>query len=714
MSASTSSEDPHLWLEEVTGESALAWVHERNARAEQRFFTPEFHTLKDRLRENLDAEGRIPQVVRRGEHLYNFWTDDQHPQGIWRRTTLESYRSPEPEWEVLLDLDELSAQEGVTWVWHGAQLLRPQQEGQPWRHALIDLSPGGSDADVTREFDLLTGSFVPESEGGFHRPESKGTLSWVDEDTVYLSHSLEGNATTSGYPRSAFRWRRGTPMEQAEQVISVEEDDLSVGVGYSDTPGFERHVAVRALGFFSSETYVLHQEEWAEVQVPDDVRVTFHRDLVLLNPRTDFTHRGHQIAAGSLVVGSVEEELAGTGELSVLFRPTETSSLTSVTATQNMIVLTVMEHVLERVEAFWRQDGQWRSAAVLTGLTGSLKVAAVDAEESDELWVTCEDWLSPRTLHLADLAPVLSGESEEIEQLKQEPALFDAAGLSVQQHFARSQDGTQVPYFLVGPQEILEDPAGPPRPTLLNGYGGFQVSWTPLYNHIAGTSWLEQGNVYAVANIRGGGEYGPGWHQTALKQNRHRAYEDFSAVARDLVARGVTTAEQLACQGGSNGGLLTGNMLTQYPQLFGAVVIQVPLLDMRRFAQLLAGASWRAEYGDPETSDWEFIRTFSPYHLLDPDADYPPVLLTTSTRDDRVHPGHARKMAAALEELGADVTYWENTEGGHGGAANPEQKATMTSLMYTFLRERLGEGTRAAAGSPAAAGSLGAEQSPGS
>lgn len=707
MSAPTPSHDPHLWLEDVTGEAALDWVHERNARAEQRLFTPEFHALKGRLRENFDAEGRIPQVVRRGEHLYNFWTDDQHPHGVWRRTTWASYRSPHPEWEVLLDLDALSVEEGITWVWHGAQLLRPQQEGASWRHALIDLSPGGSDADVTREFDLVTRSFVPESEGGFHRPESKGTLSWIDDQTVYLSHSLSGSETTSGYPRTAFRWRRGTPLEQAQEVLSVDSDDLSVGVGYSDTPGHERHTGRRALGFFSSETYVLDQQEWIRVQVPEDVRVSFHRDLILLNPRTDFSHRDQGFVAGSLIVGSAAEELRGQGERSVLFHPTETSSLTSVTATKNLIVLTIMEHVVERVEAYWREDGRWRSVAVLTGLTGSLTVAAVDAEENDELWVTCEDWLTPRTLHIADLSPVLSGEGEELEQLKQEPQLFDSTGLSVQQHFARSQDGTSVPYFLVGPEEVLQDPAGPPRPALLNGYGGFHVSSTPLYNHVVGTSWLEQGHLYAVANIRGGGEYGPQWHQAALRQNRHRAYEDFAAVARDLVDRGVTTQAQLACQGGSNGGLLTGNMLTQYPELFGAVVIQVPLLDMRRFAQLLAGASWRAEYGDPETSDWEFIRSFSPYHLLDPDADYPPVLLTTSTRDDRVHPGHARKMAAALEELGAGVTYWENTEGGHGGAANPDQKATMTSLMHTFLRETLGRG------SGAAAESHGGEQSPG-
>lgn len=716
--------DPHLWLEEVTGEQALAWVRERNARAEDRIQDEAFDPLRTQLREILDASDRIPGVTKRGEHLYNFWTDAEHPQGIWRRTTEESYRSESPEWEILLDLDALSAEEGVTWVWHGAEVLRPREatpdtptpsnadtaaDAAPWRHTLISLSPGGSDADATREFDLLTRRFIPESEGGFHRPQGKGGLSWIDSETVYLTHDDGADAvTSSGYPRVARRWRRGTALTEAEPVISVEADHMSAVAGYDSTPGYERHIGVRLLGFYDRETYLIDPdapETMTRVEVPTDVSVGFHRDLILLRPRTDFTHHGVDYRGGSLIVGDAEKFMAGAPELRVLFEPTEAAALLGVALTRESILVTIMEDVVHRVEAHWREAGQWRACAAFGELHGSLGVAAVDEEDSEEVWVTSTDWITPTSLHRGTLQGLRSGAPASLELLKQAPERFDSEGLAWVQSFATSEDGTRVPYFLIGRAEAVQAAeaadsesvpgatqiAGPePHPTILYGYGGFQISQTPSYLGLAGKAWLEAGGVFAVANIRGGGEYGPGWHQAALKQNRHRAYEDFAAVARDLVSTGVTTVEKLACRGGSNGGLLTGNMLTQYPELFGAVVIQVPLLDMRRFAQLLAGASWRAEYGDPETADWEFIQDFSPYHLVGGGVDYPPVLLTTSTRDDRVHPGHARKMTAALEELGADVTYWENTEGGHGGAANPEQQARMNALIYRWLWQQLG------------------------
>ncbi|GAA1136263.1 prolyl oligopeptidase family serine peptidase [Nesterenkonia lutea] len=724
--------DPHLWLEEVDGEPALEWVHERNARAEERIKDAGFEPLRTQLREILDASDRIPGVTKRGEHLYNFWTDAEHPQGLWRRTTEDSYRSESPEWEILLDLDALSADEGVTWVWHGAEVLRPHgqqtspgqtspdqastgqtspgdDDGAQWRHALVSLSPGGSDADVTREFDLATRRFVAEEDGGFHLPQGKGGLSWIDLDTVYMTHDAgEDAVTSSGYPRVARRWRRGTPLAEAQAVLSVEQDHMTAVVGYDSTPGFERHFGVKLLGFYDRETYLLDpeaQDTLTRVEVPTDVSVGFHRDLIVLRPRTDFTHHGVDYRGGSLIVGDAESFLAGEPELTVLFEPTESAALLNVAVTREMFVLTLLEDVIHRVQAHWRDAGQWREAAVFDELGGSLSVGAVDAEESDEVWLTSNDWVTPTSLYRGDLAALRAGEQPSLELLKQAPERFEADGLASVQSFATSADGTRIPYFLIGRAEAVqaaETPAqekvrgaaqiaGPePHPTILYGYGGFQISQTPSYLGLAGKAWLEDGGVFAVANIRGGGEYGPGWHQAALKENRNRANEDFAAVARDLVSSGVTTVEKLACRGGSNGGLLTGNMLTQYPELFGAVVIQVPLLDMRRFAQLLAGASWRAEYGDPETQDWKFMQDFSPYHLLTEGVDYPPVLLTTSTRDDRVHPGHARKMTAALEQLGADVTYWENTEGGHGGAANPEQQATMNALIYRWLWQQLG------------------------
>ncbi|WP_120006191.1 prolyl oligopeptidase family serine peptidase [Nesterenkonia muleiensis] len=694
--------DPFQWLEDVEGGEALTWVEQRNRVAEATLQDEEFGPLRDSLREILDASDRIPPVTKRGDWLYNFWTDAEHPQGIWRRTTLESYKSEDPEWEILLDLDELSETEGTTWVWHGASVLRPEQASEEipgYSRVLIDLSPGGSDADVTREFDLNTRCFIDPEGGGFYRPQGKGGLGWIDAETVYASTDQavvteDTPVTTSGYPRIARLWRRGTPLIEAEPIISVAEDDMLASAGYDSTPGYERHLATRVLGFYDAETYLITYDDAGEptltlIDVPTDVRVGFHRDLIFFAPRTEVTIRGVVLPGGSLYIADAEEFLHGDPELTALFTPTDSTSLQGITATRNLFALTVMDHVVEHVEAHWRDgEGAWRSQRVLTEITGSLSVGAYDSRESDQIWITANDFLTPASKYLGSLAPVIDGEPESYDLIKRAPERFSAAGLSAVQRFATSEDGTGVPYFLIGPERVLNGPET--APTVLYGYGGFEISQKPGYLPLVGKAWLEPGGVFALANIRGGGEYGPRWHQAALRQNRHLAYQDFAAVAKDLVASEVTTTAQLACRGGSNGGLLTGNMLTQYPDLFGAVVIQVPLLDMKRYAQLLAGASWRAEYGDPETEDWDYIRRYSPYHLLSNGAQYPPVLLTTSTKDDRVHPGHARKMTAALESLGADVTYWENTQGGHGGAANPQQQATMNALIYRFLGQRLG------------------------
>ncbi|WP_033420613.1 prolyl oligopeptidase family serine peptidase [Nesterenkonia alba] len=697
------TEDPHLWLEEVTGQAALGWVAEQNERTERELQDGLFDEIKSELQTVLEATDRIPMVTKKGDYLYNLWTDAEHPQGLWRRTTFDSYRSEEPEWDVLLDLDALSEQEGITWVWHGADFLRPP-EGEPHTRVLVNLSPGGSDADVTREFDLTTRQFIPEEDGGFYKPEGKGGLNWIDADTVTLSHDFgEDEVTTSGYSRVGYIWKRGTPLTEATPVVSVGADDMAARLRFDDTPGYERLVAVKSTGFYSHEVYVVNPEaaegaapQLTPVPVPDDARPGFHQDLILINPRTDFELGGTTYTAGSLLVADAQKLLAGaTGDeagVEVLFEPTSTTSLQGITTTQNTLVLTVMEDVQYKVQAHWRADGTWKSAPVFTEITGTISVAGVDDEDSDQVWITAHDFLNPTTLYLGDVSGVLTGGAATTEALKSLPERFDASGLVAAQRFTTSDDGTRVPYFIVGPADVVDPSPGAevtPRPTLLYGYGGFQISQTPAYSAVIGKAWLQRGGVYVVANIRGGGEYGPQWHYSALRDNRHRAYEDFSSVAKDLVKTGVTTVGQLACRGGSNGGLLTGNMLTQYPDVFGAVVIQVPLLDMYRFHKLLAGASWRAEFGDPDTEDWEYMKSFSPYHLLDRDTEYPSVLLTTSTRDDRVHPGHARKMTAALESIRADVRYWENTEGGHGGAANPEQQAIMNGLIYRYLWKTL-------------------------
>ena len=713
--AADGSTDPHQWLEEVTGEDALAWVLERNAAAETELDAvadpqasggaPLAATLQDEIREILDAKDRIPGVVARGEHLYNFWTDAEHERGLWRRTTWDSYRTEEPEWETLLDVDALNEAEGEDWVWHGARLLRPvgrpgSQAEEPYRHALIDLSHGGSDADVTREFDLETLSFVPASEGGFERPEAKGSLSWIDLDTVWVSTDFgEGTMTSSGYARQARIWRRGTSLAEAELVHEVAAADMAVFAAHDSTPGWERDWVIEAHAFYDSTVHVVDRSQQPpvlhKVEVPSDLEASAHRDLGIFSPRSDWEVGESTYPAGSLVVGDFARFQAGEPQLQMLFEPTETTSLADMTITRTAVVLSILEDVVHRLEVHTRDEhGAWERRDLYPELRGAIGVAAVDADVNDEVWVSVTDFIEPTTLLLGDLAGVAEGgEPGELELIKSAPARFDAEGLDVSQHFATSDDGTRIPYFEISRLAASgEESAAGPRPTLLYGYGGFEISLTPSYLGANGKAWLERGGTYVLANIRGGGEYGPRWHQAALREDRHRAYEDFSSVAKDLMERGVTDRAHLAVRGGSNGGLLTGNMLTQYPELFGAVIIQVPLLDMKRYSHLLAGASWMAEYGDPDTEDWEFVRTFSPYHLLEAGRaeEYPPTFVLTSTRDDRVHPGHARKFTAALESLGADVRYWENTEGGHGGAANNEQAARMNALMYTFLWDTIG------------------------
>ncbi len=697
----TAAPDPFGWLEEVEGDDALAWVRARNEEAGAVLAAdPEFAATEAAILEVLDSDARIPEISRVGDVYYNFWRDGEHPRGIWRRTTLDSYRTDAPEWELVLDLDALAGSEGESWVWHGSTVLRPKP-GQLWRRALVSLSPGGSDADVTREFDLVEKRFLAPAEGGFYRPQAKGELGWVDDDTVFLATDFgPGSMTSSGYPRVVKLWRRGTPIESAVTVFEGEDGDVGVGAYRSHTPGFERDFVSRATSFYTSETYLItdlggEDQRLVKLDVPDSADVGFHREWLMVELRDDWQLEGATHRAGSLLAIDLDGFLAGDRGFTTLFAPTATTSLVGATWTRHHLVLNVLDdvknlpHVLTppaTVTGAWQRSAFWESDPMLT-----IAMSGVDPVDSDELWIVTAGYLTPSTLSLGTLPPTSDGwrQLRPLERLKSAPSFFDADGLATEQRFATSDDGTRVPYFIVGRPEQLAGDQGA-APTLLYGYGGFEIPLLPSYSGGVGRAWLARGGVYVVANIRGGGEYGPAWHQVALLASRHKAYEDFAAVARDLVARGVTTPERLGAQGGSNGGLLMGNMLTQYPELFGAIVCQVPLLDMRRYSHLLAGASWMAEYGDPDDpAQWSFIQTFSPYHLFSPGIDYPPVLFTTSTKDDRVHPGHARKLAALMLSAGKDVTYYENIEGGHGGAATNAQAAHMAALAWTFLWQRL-------------------------
>ena len=672
----TDQEDPYLWLEDVTGSRSLDWVRQKNETTQSHFeASADFKNLEGDLLEILDSDERIPFVSKAGSFYYNFWRDKDHERGIWRRTTLTEYRKADPKWETILDLDELADQENENWVWDGASILRPG-----YARALIGLSRGGADASVTREFDMSRREFLKD---GFNRAEAKGNISWIDQDSVFIYTDFgKGTMTSSGYPRIAKLWRRGQPLNEAEIVYEGTVDDMYIGAMHDDTPGFERNFVQRTLAFYNDELYLRSDDgELKKVDAPNSANKNVSKDYLLLELREPWNVGGVDYQAGSLLVTKFDDFMAGEKSFEIVFEPTENSSLASYTLTRNHLILNVLEDVKNRIYVMTATDSGWQKQP-LTGAPeiGTVGLRAVDADESDAYWMTSSGYLTPTTLYYGEIG-------EMPEQLKQLTPLYQADGLKVSQHFATSKDGTQVPYFMVSKEDLALDGD---NPTLLYGYGGFEISLTPGYQASVGRAWTSQGGVYVVANIRGGGEYGPRWHQAALKQNRLKAYEDFAAVAEDLVKRKVTCKDRLGIQGGSNGGLLVGNMVALYPDLFSAAVCQVPLLDMKRYHLLLAGASWMAEYGNPDApGEWDFIKTFSPYQNIEPDVEYPAVLFTTSTRDDRVHPGHARKMMAKMYDQGHDVTYYENIEGGHGGAANNKQRAYMQALAYSYLKERL-------------------------
>ncbi|MFG3487753.1 MULTISPECIES: prolyl oligopeptidase family serine peptidase [unclassified Streptomyces] len=677
---SPNDHDPYLWLEDVSGEAALAWVAERNAEtADEVSADPGFAGLKARLRDVLDAADRIPYTVRRGEHLYNFWRDADHPRGVWRRTTLERYRADDPEWEVLLDVDALAAAEDEKWVWDGARVRRPACD-----RALVRLSRDGGDAVVVREFDLAAKEFTAD---GFTLPEAKTRIGWAGDDAVLVGTDLgPGSLTDSGYPRTVRRWRRGTPVEDAPLVYEADPADVAAW-GYRDTtPGFEREFVGRSLDFYRSETYLLRPDgTLARIDVPEDASAYAHREHLIVTLKSPWLGQ----PTGALLAFGFDAFLAGDRTPEVLFTPDARTALAGHTWTRHHLLLETMRDVSTRIEVLTPGEAGWtREPLVGVPPLSAVSIVDTDPDVSDEYFLDVSGFLQPSSLHHGRI-----GGGSEV--LKQAPHRFDTTGLTVDQHFATSRDGTRVPYFVVGPDRTAEPGPGP---TLLYGYGGFEVSLTPFYGGVIGRAWLERGGTHVIANIRGGGEYGPDWHQAALGAERPRAFEDFAAVAEDLVARGITTPAMLGAKGGSNGGLLMGAMLTRRPELFGAIVAQVPLLDMTRFHKLLAGASWIAEYGDPDDeADLPHLLELSPYHRIAADRDYPPVLLMTSTRDDRVHPGHARKTAARLRELGHRVLFHENTGGGHAGAGDNEQAAHNSALVHTYLWQRLAAGTTAPA-----------------
>ncbi|TPM11188.1 S9 family peptidase [Mesorhizobium sp. B2-3-11] len=670
--------DPFLWLEDRTSKQSLDWVHSQNeVTVAELQGDPSYQVSFQTALDLMTAEDNIAVGTAIAGHVYNFWQDKNNALGLWRRTTIASYKTDKPDWETIIDFDQLATKEGIKWVFGGAVRLYPD-----FNRCLVSMSPDGGDASAMREFDIAAKYFV---EGGFQAPASKSGFGWLDEDTVIVSAAFEeADKTESGYPRVVKLWKRGTRLEEATPIFEGKTEDLAVGAGV-EFDGEKRHLFLaRTLNFFASHSFLrIPSGENRRIPLPDDVTDTaLFRDQLVFGVRTPWTAPdGTACQPDGLysIDFAYWIETGSFGTIETLLAPAYRVSIAGISRTQDRLFINLMDNVRGKVLVCERRDDAWSLKPVALPENGTVGISHAEHFGSTVSF-SFTDFLTPSSIIWSD------DDGETLATVKSQPARFDASPLVSEQFEARSKDGTMIPYFVVR----RRDQNGP-VPTLLYGYGGFEVPLLPGYAGVRGRLWLEKGNAYVQACIRGGGEFGPAWHQAALKGKRQTGFDDFAAVAEDVVRRGIATPASLGIQGGSNGGLLTGASLTQHPELFGAVIIDVPLLDMLRYTELPPGASWMAEYGDPsKPEDAKWLSAYSPYQHVKADAAYPPVLLTTSTADDRVHPGHARKMAARLQEAGHGKTlFFEETEGGHGGRGDRRPQAAQTAMKYVFLQRAL-------------------------
>jgi prolyl oligopeptidase len=668
------------YLDEIEGDRALAWARQENERTLGELQAdPRYQQFNARALQILQARDRIPFVSFRPDGLHNFWQDENHVRGIWRRTSMASYRTDAPEWETILDIDALSAAENANWVYRGAQCLPPAET-----RCLVTLSDGGRDAVEIREFDTTTRRFV---EGGFRLPVGKQQVTWLDADTLLVAREWgPGTMTESGYPFVVKRLRRGQTMEQAEEVFRGTAQDVSAGpMVLRDASGAVQAVGFRrGVNFFDSEYTMLVDGRPVRLNLPpksSPVGIVDGRVLVRLNQEWEAAP-GARFAADSLISYDLAEwrRDPNAARPDLVWAAGDRQTLSSVGTTRDSLIVTMLDNVRGRAVAMNYAGGRWTSRPIALPANATIGLAAA-SDESDEAMFSVADYLTPNTLWYYD------GASGRLETLKTTPARFNAANHVVEQHEATSRDGTRVPYFVVRPRNMPMDGS---TPTLLYGYGGFQVSQVPNYSGTMGALWLEQGNAYVVANLRGGGEFGPAWHQTAQRENKQRTWDDYIAVAEDLIRRRITSPRRLGVVGGSQGGLLVGTAITQRPELFNAAIVQVPLFDMLRFHRMSAGASWIGEYGNPEIpAERAWIEAYSPYQRLTAGRTYPTPFILTSTKDDRVHPGHGRRAAARLAQLGQPYYYYENIDGGHSAAANLQESARRVALEYTYASRRL-------------------------
>lgn len=668
-------EDRYQWLEEVDGKKALEFVEARN-KATLDILTQEkdYQFFYKKSLEIYNSPEKIVYPSIRGKWVYNFWQDDKHERGIWRRCLLSDYKKNQLNWETLLDMDKMSEEDSIKWVYKGASGLYPL-----YNRFLVQLSKGGGDAVVIREFDADKKQFI---ENGFRMDEAKGDAGYIDENTILISTDFgEGTMTTSGYPRQVKRWKRGTPISEAKLMYEADARDIGAWPWIVQDDNKFYSFVYRGTGTFTAKKIVLQGNETITLDVPDDCTVSgILRNQLLVQLKSDWTTAGATYKSGALLSMNFSELLKGNKVIQKIAEPDDFSSISGIMTTKNKLLVNMLTNVTNQLFVYSFENGKWTDQKVSAPGFGTIYFITAD-DFSDEYFFQFANFITPTTLYSANAG------TNTLKPYKSLPAFFDGSKFEVKQFKAKSKDGTLVPYFMVASKDIKPDEK---NPTVIYAYGGFEVSSQPFYASTFGVSWLEKGGVFVLANIRGGGEFGPKWHQAGLKEKRQNVFDDLYAVSEDLISKKITSPAHLGVMGGSNGGLLVGVAFTQRPELYNAVVCEVPLLDMQRYNKLLAGASWMGEYGNPDIpEEWEYIKKYSPYHNLKTGVKYPEVFFTTSTRDDRVHPGHARKMVAKMNDEGYKTYYYENMEGGHAGSSTNEQTAKSNALIFSYLLMKL-------------------------
>ncbi len=670
--AQPATDDPFQWLEDIDAPRSMAWVEGQNAKAAKRLEAdPRYETFRSEARAIFTAQDRVPTPRFRAGGIDNFWQDAGNVHGVWRHTSLASYRTAQPQWETLLDLGALSKAEGKNWIWKGADCLRPAQTT-----CLVRLSDGGGDAVEVREFDTVTRSFVA---GGFRFETGKQNIDWIDRDTLFVGREwTPGEVTASGYAYVLKIVKRGAaPVE----VFRGQPSDVGATpiVLLGENGHADALLVRRTITFFEGEFSLLADKGLAPIPLPRKSEFDTYVDGQAVFTIKE-AWRG--FAAGAVIsydLADLKRDPA-TAKAQLVYQPGPREAVESVSSTRDRLAIVLLDNVKGAVDVYDHKAGVWLGRRL--GLPADANIVLVDAAGDDNrMFLSVEGFLDATALWLAD------ADDGRVDRIKALPPRFDASKDLVEQHFAISSDGTKIPYFLVRPKAMKGDGS---TPTQMFGYGGFEVAEPPAYIPQMGKLWLERGGAYVIANIRGGGEFGPAWHEAVLREKRQLAFDDFAAVARDLIARKVTSPRRLGIYGRSNGGVLTTVSMTQHPELWNAIVIESPLIDMLRYNHLSAGASWVGEYGDPDVAaDRAFIARYSGYQNLKSGMKYPEVYITTNTRDDRVHPGHARKFAARLEAMGIPYLFYEQTFGGHANDADPELNARRWARHYVYLAQKL-------------------------